>query len=110
MKQNAGKRTRKEKMAKLSEEAAESIRLRESTLELLEKAIDITRQNPDATQYTALSKALTAFKTADEMAAKKAPPDLEGFQIPPKVIAMIESNILGIRRERDEAGKEAETQ
>jgi hypothetical protein len=85
----------------------EAHQLRMETLELLQKAIDITKADPDPSKYTALTRALSAFKTADEMAAKQPGGRPEKFTIDPEVIRIIEEELLGIFRKRPQKNAES---
>lgn len=103
----ARSKQKNEKKPAEAKPASEAHQLRIETLELLQKAIDITRANPDPSKYTALTRALAAFRTADEMAAKQPGSRPEKFTIDPEVIRIIEEELLGIFRKRPQKKTES---
>jgi hypothetical protein len=98
-KKSAGK-----KSAASNDRDEKAAQLRMDTLELLEKAISLTREKPDSERFTALTRALAAFKTADEMALKRNGGVDVPSQISPELIRLIEEELLGIKR--DKAGSD----
>ena len=76
----------------------ESSALKEDLLYLVKLAISLTKEEPDIARYTAVVRALSALKAANEILMKDAGQHTDVICISPATIAIIEEEILGIRR------------
>lgn len=78
----------------------ESKELFNDLLDILRTAITIAKTDTSLPRYTALVRSLSAFKTANEIAAVSRREHKTITSISPETIRLIEEQVLGIRREQ----------
>lgn len=83
-----------------SSQSTDIERLRADTFELVQMTIIAAKEKMTVPNFTCVVRAISAFKTADDMVRKQAPKQSVDKNIPPEVIRQIEREVLGINRDQ----------